>query len=111
MAYDEDLANRVREQLAREEALTEKAMFGGLAFLVGGNMAVAMSGDELKVRVGRDRLDDVLELPHTRRWAMTGRPMKDWVAVGAEGVATDEGLREWIDRGVAFARSLPPKGG
>jgi TfoX/Sxy family transcriptional regulator of competence genes len=111
MAYDEELANRVREQLAREEALTEKAMFGGLAFLVGGNMAVAMSGDELKVRVGRDRRDDALELPHTGEWAMTGRPMKDWVAVDAEGVATDEGLREWIGRGVAFARSLPPKGG
>jgi TfoX/Sxy family transcriptional regulator of competence genes len=110
MAYDEDLANRVREQLAREDALTEKSMFGGLAFLVGGNMAAALSGDELKVRVGRDRLDDVLEQPHTRQWAMTGRPMKDWVLVEPAAVATDAQLQEWLARGVAFARSLPPKG-
>jgi TfoX/Sxy family transcriptional regulator of competence genes len=109
MAYDEDLANRVREQLAGEDAVTEQAMFGGLAFLLGGNMAVCVSRDGLMVRVGRDHLDDALERPHVFQWAMGGRPMKDWVMVGPDGLATDEQLREWAGRGVAFARSLPVK--
>jgi TfoX/Sxy family transcriptional regulator of competence genes len=109
MAYDEDLANRVREQLALEDAFGEKKMFGGLAFMLGGNMAAALSGDELKVRVGRDRLDDVLAQPNARQWVMAGRLMKDWVVVSPAGVQTDEQLREWLARGVAFARSLPPK--
>ena len=108
MAYDEDLANRVREQLAREDAI-EKRMFGGLAFLVAGNMAVALSRDDLKIRLGRDHVDDAVESLHAREWVMNGRLMRDWVVVGVEGVSTDEQLRAWIGRGVAFARSLPPK--
>jgi TfoX N-terminal domain len=109
MAYDEDLAERVREQLAAEPAITEKAMFGGLAFLLGGNMAVGLSGEELMVRVGPDASDDALARPHTRPFDMTGRPMKGWILVAPEGVAEDDDLTAWVARGVDFARSLPPK--
>jgi TfoX N-terminal domain len=110
MAYDEDLADRVREQLASEPAVTEKAMFGGLAFLLEGNMAVALSGDELMVRVGPDASDDALARPHTRPFDMTGRPMKGWILVAPEGVAEERELSAWVSRGVDYARSLPAKG-
>lgn len=109
MAYDEDLAHRVREQLAGERAVTEKAMFGGLAFLLDGNMAVGLSGDELMVRVGPDATDDALAQPHTRVFDMTGRPMRGWILVARDGVASDGELAAWVRRGVAFARSLPAK--
>jgi TfoX N-terminal domain len=110
MAYDEDLADRVREQLAGEEGVIEKAMFGGIAFMLGGNMAVGISGDELMVRVGPEGNDEALEHPHTRPFDMTGRPMNGWILVGAAGVEGDEALGAWVERGAAFARSLPPKG-
>ena len=110
MAYDEDLADRVREQLASEPALMEKAMFGGLAFLLEGNMAVGLSDDELMVRVGPDASDDALARPHTRPFDMTGRPMKGWILVAAEGVAGERDLAAWVARGVDFARALPAKG-
>jgi TfoX/Sxy family transcriptional regulator of competence genes len=112
MAYDEDFAHRIREQLAGEEGVTEKAMFGGLAFLVGGNMAVGIaSTGELMVRVGPDATDDALAQPHTRLFDMSGRPMKGWILVSREGVEDDRALGEWAQRGVRFARSLPAKGG
>ena len=110
MAYDQDLANRVREQLAGEDAVTEKEMFGGIAFLLGGNMAVGVSREDLMVRVGKDESDDALAQPHTRVFDMTGRPMRNWVLVEPAGVETDVQLSAWVGRGVAFARSLPPKG-
>ena len=110
MAYDQDLANRVREQLAGEDAVTEKEMFGGIAFLLGGNMAVGVSREDLMVRVGKDESDDALAQPHTRVFDMTGRPMRNWVLVEPAGVETDAQLSAWVGRGVAFARSLPPKG-
>ena len=110
MAYDLDLANRVREQLADEEAVTEKEMFGGIAFLLGGSMAVGVSRDELMVRVGKEHGDEALAEPHTRPFDMTGRPMKAWVLVDQAGFQTDEQLAGWVSRGVAYARSLPPKG-
>jgi hypothetical protein len=110
MAYDEDLAQRVREQLADEPGMTEKAMFGGLAFLLDGNMSVGLSGAELMVRVGPDATDDALARPHTRLFDMTGRPMRGWVLVAPEGVGGDGELAAWVRRGVRFARSLPPKG-
>ena len=109
MAYDEDLADRVREQLSAEPAVTEKAMFGGLAFLLGGNMAVGLSGDELMVRVGPDASDDALARPHARPFDMTGRPMKGWILVAPDGVADERELTAWVARGVDFARSLPAK--
>jgi hypothetical protein len=110
MAYDEDLANRVREQLAGEDARTEKAMFGGLAFMLAGNMAVGLTGDELMVRLAPADGEAALDEPHTRPFDMTGRPMRGWIVVGAAGIESDEQLRDWVGRGVAFARSLPPKG-
>jgi TfoX/Sxy family transcriptional regulator of competence genes len=109
MAYDEDLAGRVREQLAAETGVTEKAMFGGLAFLLGGNMAVGLSGEELMVRVGPEASDDALARPHTRPFDMTGRPMKGWLLVDPEACADDETLRRWVELGVGYARTLPAK--
>jgi hypothetical protein len=111
VAYDEDFANRVRELLADEKGISEKAMFGGLAFLLKGNMAVGLSGGgELMVRVGPDATDDALSRPHTRLFDMTGRPMKGWILVAPEGVKTKRQLDAWVKRGTNFARTLPPKG-
>jgi TfoX/Sxy family transcriptional regulator of competence genes len=110
MAYDHDLANRIREQLADEDAVTEKEMFGGIAFLLAGNMAVGVSREELMVRVGKEQGDAALAEPHARPFDMSGRPMKAWVLVEPAGFDTDEQLAEWVARGVAYARSLPPKG-
>jgi TfoX/Sxy family transcriptional regulator of competence genes len=111
VAYDEDFAHRIRELLADEEAITEKAMFGGLAFLLRGNMAVGISsGGELMVRVGPDATDDALARTHTRLFDMTGRAMKGWILVALEGVETKRQLGVWVARGVQLASSLPAKG-
>jgi TfoX/Sxy family transcriptional regulator of competence genes len=110
VAYDQDLANRIREQLAEEDAVTEKEMFGGIAFLLAGNMSVGVSGDELMVRVGPEAGEEALRQPHARPFDMTGRPMKGWILVAGEGVRSDRDLAAWVRRGVGFARSLPPKG-
>jgi TfoX N-terminal domain len=111
MAYDEDLANRIREQLADEDGCTEKAMFGGLAFLLGGNMAVGIGNrHDLMVRVGPDAGEEAAARPHARKAVMGSRPMKGWVFVDPAGIESDAELGEWVARGVAFARSLPPKG-
>jgi TfoX/Sxy family transcriptional regulator of competence genes len=111
MAYDEDLANRVRELIGQEAGLTEMRMFGGLAFLIGGNMAVGVSGQGgLMVRVDRDETEALLAKPHARPFDMRGREMKGWLRVDAEGVRTKRRLEPWVRRGVAYARSLPPKG-
>lgn len=109
MAYDEGLAERLREVLADEPDLTEKRMFGGLALLLGGNMSVGVYGDELLVRVGRDGTDDALARPQTRMFDMVDRPMRGWILVAPEGVADDDDLAAWVERGVRFARSLPAK--
>jgi TfoX/Sxy family transcriptional regulator of competence genes len=109
VAYDEDLANRVREQLAGTRPVTEKGMFGSLAFLVAGNMAVCVSGDELMVRVGPEGTEKALAKEHTRAFEMAGRPAKGWVKVAPEGLRTKRHLGPWVTRGVEFARSLPPK--
>ena len=110
MAYDEALAARVRDRLDGEQGMTEKAMFGGLAFLVGGNMAVGIRGDDLMVRVGPDGAAAALERPHARRSFMGEREMKGWILVSPDGVAGEDDLAEWVRRGVAYARGLPPKG-
>lgn len=111
MTYDDELAHRIREQLGDERGVTEKVMFGGLAFMLHGNMAVGISNSgELMVRVGQDASDEALARPHTRVFDMTGRPMKGWILVSAEGFATKRQLSIWIGRGVAFARTLPAKG-
>jgi TfoX/Sxy family transcriptional regulator of competence genes len=110
MAYDEDLANRIRELVAGEPDLTEKRMFGGLAFLIGGNMSVAASGQGgLMVRVDPDETEALVAKPHAQPFVMRGREMKGWLRVGEEGVRTKRLLEPWVRRGVAYARSLPPK--
>jgi TfoX/Sxy family transcriptional regulator of competence genes len=110
MAYDEEFAHRLREQLADESDVTERAMFGGLAFMLAGNMAVGItSREELMVRVGPEESDAALARPHTRVFDMTGRPMKGWILIDTEGFATKRQLGAWVRRGVAFARTLPPK--
>jgi TfoX/Sxy family transcriptional regulator of competence genes len=109
MAYDEALAARVRDRLATEDGVTEKAMFGGLGFLVAGNMAVGIRGDDLMVRVGPEGAAAALAEPHARRSFMGEREMKGWILVAPDGVAGDD-LEQWVQRGVTYARSLPPKG-
>ena len=111
MAYDEDLANRVRELIAVESGLDEKKMFGGLAFLIDGNMAVGVSGQGgLMARVHPDETQALMARPHARPFEMRGREMKGWLRVDPEGVRTKRQLEPWVRRGVAYARSLPPKG-
>jgi TfoX/Sxy family transcriptional regulator of competence genes len=111
MAYDEDFANRIREELADVDGINEKSMFGGRAFLLHGNMAVGiMSTGELMVRVGPDGTDEALAKPHTRLFEMRGRSMTGWIIVALEGVKTKRQLAQWVKRGTAFAASLPPKG-
>jgi TfoX/Sxy family transcriptional regulator of competence genes len=109
--HDEELADRLREQLAEEAGVTEKAMFGGLAFLVNGNMTVAASGrGGLMVRVGANAVDDVLSRSHVKQIEMRGRPMTGWIHVASEGVRTRRQLGPWVRRSLEFVRTLPPKG-
>jgi TfoX/Sxy family transcriptional regulator of competence genes len=111
MPYDEDLANRIRELIADEEAVTEKKMFGGLAFLIDGNMSVAASGKGgLMVRVDPAETESLLTKAHAKPFEMRGREMRGWLRVDAEGVRTKRQLEPWVRRGVTYARSLPSKG-
>jgi len=110
MAYDEELADRVRELVASESGLSEKKMFGGLAFLIGGNMAVAASGQGgLMVRVDPDRSDTLLATTNARLFEMRGRQMPGWMRVDLPDVRTNEQLAKWVGLGVTYARSLPAK--
>jgi len=109
MAYDEGLAQRLRDALVDEHALSERRMFGGVAFMLDGNMALGVSGDELMVRAGPDRFDEALARSPARIFDLSGRPMKGWVLVAPDGTADDGDLAGWLELGVSFARSLPPK--
>ncbi len=109
MAYDEDLANRIRELLGSERGVEEKRMFGGLAFLINGNMSVAASGQGgLLVRVPPDDTDKLLERAHVSPMVMAGREARGWLRVDADGVQTKRQLQSWVTRGTGYARSLPP---
>jgi TfoX/Sxy family transcriptional regulator of competence genes len=111
MAYDEDLANRIRELVAGEPGVTEKKMFGGLAFLIGGNMAVSASGQGgILLRVDPEQSDALAAKPHAEVAVMRGREMTGWLRIAPEGLKTKRQLEPWVRRGVAYARSLPPKG-
>jgi TfoX/Sxy family transcriptional regulator of competence genes len=111
MAYDEDLAERVRELIARERGVTEKKMFGGLAFLVGGNMAVAASGQGgLMVRVDPAQSESLVASTKARYMVMRGREMAGWLRVDSADVRTGPQLGRWVELGTAYTRSLPPKG-
>jgi TfoX/Sxy family transcriptional regulator of competence genes len=110
MAYDEDLAYRIRELLVDAPDITEKKMFGGLAFLVGGNMAVAASRQGgIMVRVEPADTDALVAKPHARPFEMRGRELDGWVRVDEEGVRTKRQLEPWVRRAVAHASALPPK--
>jgi TfoX/Sxy family transcriptional regulator of competence genes len=109
MAYDEGLAQRVREKLSELPGYVERKMFGGVGFMLRGNMACGVNGADLIVRVGPEGYRDALAEPHTGPFDMTGRPMKGWVVVTAAGYEADEDLRAWVERGVEFALSLPAK--
>jgi len=110
VAYDEALAERIRQLMAGERGVTEKKMFGGLSFLVEGNMSVAASGQGgLLVRVDPDESDSLLKQPGVQLMEMGGRSMAGWLRVDSDAVRTKRQLGTWVERGVAFARSLPPK--
>ncbi|MGH1564547.1 TfoX/Sxy family protein [Mumia sp. DW29H23] len=110
MAYDEELAERIREVVDGEEALSEQRMFGGLAFLIAGNMAVAASGQGgLMVRVDPEKSDALVDGLGVEPMVMRGREMLGWLRVTSDAVRDDVALREWVGRGVSYARSLPPK--
>ena len=109
MAIDEGLAERVREQLEGLQGLTERRMFGGLAYMLNGNMCVGLVRESLMVRIGPDDYAATVVLPHARPMDFTGKPLRGFVYVAPEGVAEDEDLAVWVERGVAFAGSLPPK--
>ncbi len=110
VAYDEDLAGRIRELLETEPDVVEKKMFGGLAFLVRGNMAVAASGHGgLLVRVDPEESEELVGTTNARPMEMRGREMHGWLRVHADDVRTDAELSGWVERGRTFARSLPPK--
>lgn len=109
MAFDEKLAGRVREALAGQAGLVEKKMFGGMAFMLGGNMCCGVLMNDLIVRVGAEATERALAQPHARAFDVTGRPMKGFVMVAPAGHGNAAGLADWVAQGVAFARSLPPK--
>jgi TfoX/Sxy family transcriptional regulator of competence genes len=110
MAYDEDLADRVREHVQREAGLNEKRMFGGLAFLINGHMAVSASGQGgLLLRVDPAQTEALVREPHATRFVMRGRAMDGWLRIEPSGVQSDADLARWVDHGVRYARSLPPK--
>jgi TfoX/Sxy family transcriptional regulator of competence genes len=110
VAYDEDLANRIRELVLTERGVTEQRMFGSLAFLIDGNMSVSASGQGgLMLRVDPAETDALLREQHVRPFEMRGRAMQGWLRVDAEGLRTKRQLERWVARGVAYARSLPSK--
>ena len=109
MAFSEELAARIRQSLARKKGVEEKKMFGGVGFLLNGNLLVGVWRDSLNVRLGPDEGDEALKEPHVKEFDITGRPMKGWVLVGPEGVEGEEQLGGWIERATKFVKRLPAK--
>ena len=109
MAYSDELAERIRSVIGNPPELVEKQMFGGIGFMVQGNMAVGVIEDELMVRIDKAATDQALEQPGTRVFDFTGRPMKGWVMVGDLGITADDDLNQWVQQGVDYALSLPTK--
>jgi hypothetical protein len=109
MAYDEGLAERIRLIMDNQTGLVEKKMFGGVGFMLFGNMACGVNKDDLIVRVGPDNYEESVIRPHARPFDFTGRPMKGWVMIASPGYESDEDLEMWVADGTSFALSLPPK--
>ena len=109
MAFSETLAERIRQRVGRRKNIEEKKMFGGVGFLLGGNMLIGVWRDSLIVRLGPEQGDAALKEPHVKAFDITGRPMKGWVLVAPEGIADDEKLGGWIQRAVKFVEKLPEK--
>lgn len=109
MAYDEALAERVQRVLADAPLVSEQKMFGGLTFMVGGNMCCGVVGQDLMLRVGPQAYEEALAEPHTRPMDFTGRPMVGMIYVSGDGCSTEASLRSWLDRALDFTISLPPK--
>ncbi len=109
MAYNEDLAQRVQEILSGQPGFVEKKMFGGIGYILYGNMACGVNKDNLIVRVGPKHYEEAMGRPYTSVFDITGKVMKGWVVVGPEGCQTDNTLKAWVQQGANFALSLPPK--
>lgn len=109
MAYDEGLAERLREVFSEYEGVTEKKMFGGLAIMLHGYMCVGVLGESLMARIGPGRYDDALRQPHVKQMDFTGKPMHGYVFVAPEGLESDSDLEKWVELCVNFVTSLPPK--
>ncbi len=109
MPFDEGLAERIRRSLGRRRGLVEKKMFGGVAFLLNGNMCVGVHKTDLIVRLAPAETETVLAQPHTRRFDLTGRPMKGWILVEASGLKTEVALKRWMEIATKYAGSLPAK--
>jgi hypothetical protein len=110
VAYDEALADRIRALLATDHDVVEKKMFGGLAFLIGGNMSVSASGQGgLLLRCDPEDTESLVSEPHADRFVMRGRAMDGWLRIESVGLDSEADLRRWVDVGVGYARSLPPK--
>lgn len=109
MAYSESLAGRLRDALARQEDIVEKKMFGGVGFLLDGNMCVGVWKDSLIARLGAEQAEEALRRPHVSEFDVTGRPMKGWVLVGPEAIGDDRALSERLDAAIRFVRTLPAK--
>ena len=109
MAYAEQLAQRIRQLLAGRPDIEEKKMFGGIAFMARNYMACGVNGDELMVRIGPDRYEELLQLPHAREMDFTGRALKGMLYIDAAGIDKDEDLRAWLQRSLDFVDTLPPK--
>lgn len=109
MAYDQELAERIRAVIGNPASLTEREMFGGVGFMIHGNMAVGVIENDLMVRIAKDQTDQLLAEPGARVFDFTGRPMKGWLLVGSKGFSTDQAFEQWVRRGVEYALSLPAK--
>jgi TfoX/Sxy family transcriptional regulator of competence genes len=109
VAYNEELAERIHALIGEHPDLTERKMFGGIAFMVNGNMFCGITRDDLMVRVGPERFEEALASPGARPMDLTGRPMKGMAFIGPEGYAEDDALRGWVEQTLDYARSLPPK--
>jgi TfoX/Sxy family transcriptional regulator of competence genes len=109
MAFSEVLSERIRQRLAQRKNVEEKKMFGGVGFLLNGNLLVGVWKEALVVRLGKEEGEEALKEPHVKEFDITGRPMRNWVLVGPEGVQDDERLSAWIRRAMKFVGALPAK--